>query len=149
MTSKKVFLLLYQNRSQSNDICVVMTVQQGASGSLMEEEDWLLLIHKQWLTLFFLAFILLSKLCRCFQKSEVCPKTSYIFENWQEVPLGWEITWMNNMGYVPSPTPLILKASFSGCQAISYALWVSVTAIRYPDGCKKSQRGFFFLFLLG
>jgi len=39
MTSKKVFLLLYQNRSESNDICVVMTVQHGASESHMEEDD--------------------------------------------------------------------------------------------------------------
>lgn len=32
-------LIVYQNRSESKEICMVMTVHQGASGSLMEKED--------------------------------------------------------------------------------------------------------------
>lgn len=36
-------LLIYQNRSKASDICMALTIQQGASGSLMEEVYRLLL----------------------------------------------------------------------------------------------------------
>lgn len=92
---------------------------------------------------------MLSKLHCCFWKSEVCPKTSCILENCQEIPLGWEIIWMNNkkvwLSVLCSPLPM-LKSSFSDYPAISCALWVSVIAIRYPDVSKQLQRFFpFFL----
>lgn len=97
---------------------MVMTVHQGASGSLMEKEDWLLLIQEQCLTHNFLGFMLLSKSCCYLQKSEVCPKTRSIFENCQKVPLGWKTTWVNNRRYVVVLLCRVFKASFSGFQAI-------------------------------